>query len=135
MSMMELATSLAPISYNALTDFVSQVVEVRPLSAATAFLLAVSQQRRRISPIGRLHLERVEMYSAGVQKGELVFTVPMAPMETISIPRSDASFGSASLAARANGSRRSNAFPTIWRALNEQHTPVLRSSLNCPIDR
>jgi hypothetical protein len=85
MSMMELAESMAPISYDALTDFVSQVVKLRPPLATTAFLLTWSQQRRRISPVGRQHLERVEMYSAGVQKGEFVFTVPMAPMETITI--------------------------------------------------
>lgn len=85
MSMMELVANMAPISYDALTEFVSQAVKLHEPSAATAFLLTWSQQRRRISPIGRLHLERVEMYSAGVQKGELVFTVPMAPMETITI--------------------------------------------------
>jgi hypothetical protein len=41
--------------------------------------------QRRIAPAGRLYLERLEMYPIGVEKGEMVFTVPMAPGETITI--------------------------------------------------
>src|SRR5262249_25113922 len=43
------------------------------------------QQRMRTAPIGHLHLERIEMYPAGVEQGEMVFTVPLAPKETVTI--------------------------------------------------
>ena len=43
------------------------------------------KKRMKTSPVGRLHLERIEMYPAGIQRGELVFTVPMAPRETVTI--------------------------------------------------
>lgn len=82
-STMELAATMAPISFEALNSFVKLSSTIK--DRAVPFLLAWSEQRQKISPIGRLHLERVEMYSAGVQKGELVFTVPMAPGETITI--------------------------------------------------
>ncbi|MDB6101931.1 MAG: hypothetical protein JWO52_1930 [Gammaproteobacteria bacterium] len=84
-STMELAASMAPISYEALTSFTTLSSTVTEVSSRAALMLTVANQQRKISPIGRLHLERVEMYPAGVQKGELVFTVPMAPGETISI--------------------------------------------------
>lgn len=84
-STMELAAEMAPISYDAVNKFVELSSAIRDPSGAASFMLAWGRQRQRISPIGRLHLERIEMYSAGVQKGELVFTVPMAPGETITI--------------------------------------------------
>lgn len=74
---------MARIPQDALDDFVQLSSTVKP-SLASAFF-ALANRRATISPIGRLHLERIEMYPAGVQKGELVFTVPMAPGETISI--------------------------------------------------
>jgi hypothetical protein len=82
---MQLAAALAPIPYEALNSFMKAATTVKDPSGIGMFLLGWSQERQKISPIGRLHLERVEMYSAGVQKGELVFTVPMAPGETITI--------------------------------------------------
>ncbi len=52
---------------------------------ATTYMVAAFQQRLRIAPVGRLHLERIEMYPAGTEKGELVFTVPMTPKETVTV--------------------------------------------------
>jgi hypothetical protein len=38
-----------------------------------------------IEPIGRLHLERLEMVPVGVERGELVYSIPLAPMETVNL--------------------------------------------------
>jgi hypothetical protein len=43
------------------------------------------QARMAMEPVGNLHLERVEMYPAGVERGELAHSVPLAPGETINI--------------------------------------------------
>jgi hypothetical protein len=85
MSTMKLASAMAPISFDAITQFFELSSTVKDLTAGSKILLHWSERRRKISPIGRIHLERIEMYPAGVQKGELVFTVPMAPGETTTI--------------------------------------------------
>ncbi len=85
MSTMELAAEMAPISYDAINHFLELSATVKENAVPFSFWLDLSKQRQKISPIGRLHLERIEMYPAGVQKGELVFTVPMAPGETVTI--------------------------------------------------
>ncbi len=43
------------------------------------------QSRMTIEPVGNLHLERMEMYPAGVERGELLHSVPLAPGETVNI--------------------------------------------------
>jgi len=43
------------------------------------------QAHMNIEPVGNLHLERVEMYPAGVERGELAHSVPLAPGETVNI--------------------------------------------------
>jgi hypothetical protein len=43
------------------------------------------QARMQVEPIGWLHLERIEMYPAGVERGELVHSVALAPGETVNI--------------------------------------------------
>jgi len=48
--------------------------------AVDAFTSAV-----KITPIGMLHLERVEMSPAGIERGELLATIPLAPMESTSV--------------------------------------------------
>jgi hypothetical protein len=48
-------------------------------------LISLFQHQLQIAPVGRLFLERLEMYPIGVEKGELVFTVPMAPGETVTV--------------------------------------------------
>ena len=84
-SMIELAAAMAPISYDVITHFVDLISNIKEISAASKILAFATNQQRKIAPIGRLHLERIEMYPAGVEKGELVFTVPMAPGETVTI--------------------------------------------------
>jgi hypothetical protein len=43
------------------------------------------QSRMTVEPVGNLHLERIEMYPAGVERGELSHSVPLAPGETVNI--------------------------------------------------
>ncbi|MEU4580371.1 type II secretion system protein GspG [Nonomuraea sp. ATR24] len=43
------------------------------------------EQTFKVAPVGRLHLERIEMYPAGIERGELMFTIPLAPKETITV--------------------------------------------------
>lgn len=52
------------------------------------------QKRLKTAPVGRLHLERIEMYPAGIQRGELMFTVPLAPKETVTISHKEWSMSS-----------------------------------------
>jgi hypothetical protein len=41
--------------------------------------------RMNIEPVGNLHLERIEMYPSGVERGELINSIPLAPGETVNI--------------------------------------------------
>jgi hypothetical protein len=50
------------------------------ISAYDAFKNAVA-----VSPIGMLHLERIETAPAGIERGELVATIPLAPKETTNV--------------------------------------------------
>lgn len=43
------------------------------------------ETRMHIEPIGHLHLERIEMYPVGIERGELIHSVPLAPSETVNI--------------------------------------------------
>ncbi len=38
-----------------------------------------------VTPIGMLNLERIEMSPAGIQRGELIATIPLAPMEQTAV--------------------------------------------------
>lgn len=42
-----------------------------------------------ISPVGMLHLERIEMSPAGVERGELLSTIPLAPGETTAVEQKE----------------------------------------------
>jgi type II secretion system protein G len=46
-------------------------------------------QAIKISPIGMLHLERIEMEPAGIERGELVATIPLAPSETTNVTQKE----------------------------------------------
>ena len=43
------------------------------------------EARMKVEPVGNLHLERLEMYPSGVERGELIHSVPLAPGETVNI--------------------------------------------------
>jgi hypothetical protein len=52
------------------------------------------RQRMALEPVGRLHLERLEMSPAGIEQGELVASVPLAPRETVNISHQEWATGS-----------------------------------------
>jgi len=43
------------------------------------------EERMKVEPIGRLHLERIDMTPMGVIRGELVHSVGLAPAETVTV--------------------------------------------------
>lgn len=69
-----------PLLLHIANHFVADTGSV-PLGVQVQFF----ELRMRTAPVGRLHLERIEMYPAGVQRGELMFTVPLAPKESATI--------------------------------------------------
>ncbi len=60
-------------------------------SALTSAVGAINafENAVRATPIGMLHLERVEMVPAGIERGELVATIPLAPGETTSVEQKE----------------------------------------------
>src|SRR6185437_13117080 len=69
----------------ALLDYLRDSFAVHFDDAALQGATAGFETRMTIEPIGNLHLERIEMYPAGVQQGELVHSLPLAPGETVNI--------------------------------------------------
>lgn len=65
----------------ALTSTLAAVLDARALKGT----IAGFDSRMAIEPVGNLHLERIEMYPAGVERGELAHSVPLAPGETVNI--------------------------------------------------
>lgn len=69
------------------TRSVTLRTEQRSTSPALAEQLRILtdrfQERRTVEPVAWLHLERVETTPVGVERGELVGTVPMAPGEKV----------------------------------------------------
>jgi hypothetical protein len=83
---LQVAQSLAPIPDSAMLSFLRVVSGTVAVKNPIVTLLAdLYEMGTKISPVGRLYLERIEMFPAGVERGELVFTVPMAPGETTTI--------------------------------------------------
>jgi hypothetical protein len=64
---------------------VSQVALAKSLVSFAHASVQAFTQAVKISPIGMLHLERIEMTPVGVERGELLGTVPLAPGETTSV--------------------------------------------------
>lgn len=70
---------------NAVTEMLVTTFAGRFNSAGLAGAIAGFQSRMEIEPVGYLHLERIEMYPSGVERGELAHSVPLAPAETVNI--------------------------------------------------
>jgi len=68
-------------------DVGQRVVE---LNAALVGALGLSHR----APLGMLNLERLEMVPVGIQRGELVATIPMAPGESTAVTHKEWSVGS-----------------------------------------
>jgi hypothetical protein len=64
-----------------LTSTLGSTLDTKGLHGAVAGF----QSRMAIEPVGNLHLERIEMYPAGVERGELVHSVALAPGEIVNI--------------------------------------------------
>ena len=79
------ALIVAPIPDLAVVEFARIASATAPATAKLQLLSDVYQLQMKIFPIGELYLERMEMYPIGVEKGELIFTVPMAPGESTTI--------------------------------------------------
>lgn len=43
------------------------------------------EERMKVEPVGRVHLERIDMSPVGVLRGELVHSVALAPRETVTV--------------------------------------------------
>jgi hypothetical protein len=82
---LSLAPLAAAISTDVLIGAALTAGERVGMPAMVALSVEAFRQRMHTAPVGRLHLERLEMYPAGIQRGELMFTVPLAPKETITI--------------------------------------------------
>lgn len=74
----------ASIPASLLVD-VAALMEERDNRGNLAFLIEAFKKRMKTAPVGQLHLERIEMYPVGVERGELMYTVPLAPKETVTI--------------------------------------------------
>jgi hypothetical protein len=62
----------------------SQVLALSLLNTSLAATTALAQGSSA-TPIGMLNLERLEMVPAGIQRGELIATIPLAPLEQTSV--------------------------------------------------
>jgi hypothetical protein len=82
---MKLAQIAAAVSAASLTDIGKKVQSSMLPEKQQKLLTEVYEHSFRTAPVGRLHLERLEMYPAGMERGELMFTIPMAPRETITV--------------------------------------------------
>ena len=77
----DLASGAALIPADTLIDF-ARLFPADRRSNSFDLLLDMFERQQQVSPIGWLYLERIEMYPIGVERGEMVFTVPLAPGET-----------------------------------------------------
>ena len=57
--------------------------------SAARTALAQFSRAFEISPVGLLYLERVEMVPAGIERGELIATIPLAPGEITSVSQKE----------------------------------------------
>jgi hypothetical protein len=64
---------------------------VNPVGTAYSLVASASgavnafERSVTITPVGMLHLERIEMEPAGIERGELVATIPLAPSEVTNV--------------------------------------------------
>lgn len=91
-TLLEQGESVIPVSLGSSVSKVSDLSLIEFAKLAEPFkrstvepLIAAYQQMQKVSPVGRLHLERLEMYPVGIEQGEMMFTVPLAPAETCTI--------------------------------------------------
>lgn len=71
----------SPLSIDSLSSGFAQLLR-RPL-LVKVFLDALT--RRALQPLGLLHLERLEMTPQDVERGELVYSLPLSPKEKVTL--------------------------------------------------
>ncbi|HZN17941.1 MAG TPA: hypothetical protein VFB84_07090 [Micromonosporaceae bacterium] len=76
-------SNLAAVDWDRFADVVVDTSEDLP--DWTDDLTDGFEERMKVEPIGRLHLERIDMTPAGIIRGELVHSVGLAPAETITL--------------------------------------------------
>ena len=65
-------------------DVIGSLAEVeRRRLMSTVFVTALT--RRPLEPIGLLHLERLDMTPLAVERGELLYSLPLAPKEEVTL--------------------------------------------------
>lgn len=89
-SLQRYGPALAAVRLDNLAGFGNALAALRSrqsndLAAQTRALVESVTYRGPIEPVGWLHLERLEMTPVGVEHGELVHSVPLAPKETVNI--------------------------------------------------
>ena len=67
------------------TPTTSQIAMAVSFLNAAAVATKAFEASFKVSPIGSLHLERIEMTPAGVERGELIATIPLAPLEKTAV--------------------------------------------------
>lgn len=77
-----------PMAYSNV-DPAMAISHVVPKAAegAKSILAAIDafQQMQKVEPVGRLHLERLQMTPVGIERGELISSIPLTPKETVNI--------------------------------------------------
>jgi hypothetical protein len=91
---LQIAQSIASVPDSTILAFARIVSTISPAQNDLHLLSDLYEMQIKISPVGRLYLERLEMFPVGVEKGELVFTVPMAPGESTTISHKEWSVSS-----------------------------------------
>lgn len=79
-------TSLAQAAGpTAAPERLDDVAAASNLVAFARSALAQFYKAFEVSPVGLLHLERIEMAPAGIERGELIATIPLAPSESTNV--------------------------------------------------
>lgn len=76
-------SDLTAVDWDGFTDAVVGTSEDAP--DWTDDLTDGFEERMQVEPIGRLHLERIDMTPVGIVRGELVHSVGLAPQETVTV--------------------------------------------------
>lgn len=82
------AIAAIPMDYLAALGMALAELRRADSAEAAAHVLALTESlsyRATIEPVGWLHLERLQMTPVGIEHGELVYSVPLTPKETVNI--------------------------------------------------
>jgi hypothetical protein len=63
---------------------IAALPELQRLQGLTAFFID-ALNRRPLEPVGLLHLERLEMTPLEIERGELLYSLPLAPLEKVTL--------------------------------------------------